>query len=359
MTRRATTLVVALGLLIALVGVARFVKVPYVILLPGPVTDTLGNVPAVDTADGRPGGPVISISGARTQPTSGHLYLTTVSESPGSCDTHPTLWQTVKAWFSSTQTVEPSQVQCPPGQSTKQVQREAQRQMSESQIHAVVAAFTELGYKSTGNRVEIASVRSGVPAASQLQRGDVIQTVDGKSIRSTPQLQTVVQDKPAGSPIAMSILRNNAALRVRTTTVKSSQGTPVIGINVRTAPTFNGVVATIGIDPNVIGGPSAGAALALGIVDKLTPGGLTGGRTIAGTGTVSDRGLVGPIGGIQQKVAAASAAHATVFFAPAAECGDAKSAAPSSMTLVSVRTLHDAVTSLRAIKAGSDAFPHC
>jgi Lon-like protease len=107
MTRRATTLVVALVLLLALVGVARFVKVPYVILLPGPVTDTLGNVPAADTADGQPGGPVISISGAHTQPTSGHLYLTTVSETPGRCDTHPTLWQAVKAWFSSTQTVEP------------------------------------------------------------------------------------------------------------------------------------------------------------------------------------------------------------------------------------------------------------
>jgi PDZ domain-containing protein len=359
MTRRATTLVVALVLLLALVGVARFVTVPYVILLPGPVTDTLGNVPAVDTANGQPGGPVISISGARTQPTNGHLYLTTVSESPGRCDTHPTLWQAVKAWFSSTQTVEPYQVACPPGQSTQQVQQQAQQQMTESQIHAVVAAFTELGYKSTGNRVEIASVRSGVPAASQLQRGDVIESADGKSIRSAGQLQAVVQGKPVGSPVTLTILRNNTAIRVRTTTVKSSQGTPVIGINIRTAPTFNGVVATVGIDPNVIGGPSAGTALALGIIDKLTPGGLTGGRTIAGTGTVSPRGVVGPIGGIQQKIAAAADAHATVFFAPAAECGDAKAAAPSSMTLVSVRTLHDAVTSLRAIKAGSSAFPHC
>jgi PDZ domain-containing protein len=231
--------------------------------------------------------------------------------------------------------------------------------MTESQIHAVVAAFTELGYKSTGNRVEIASVRSGVPAASQLQRGDVIESADGKSIRSAGQLQAVVQGKPVGSPVTLTILRNNTAIRVRTTTVKSSQGTPVIGINIRTAPTFNGVVATVGIDPNVIGGPSAGTALALGIIDKLTPGGLTGGRTIAGTGTVSPRGVVGPIGGIQQKIAAAADAHATVFFAPAAECGDAKAAAPSSMTLVSVRTLHDAVTSLRAIKAGSSAFPHC
>lgn len=359
MTRRATTLVVALALLVALVAVGRFVTVPYVILLPGPVTDTLGNVPAVDTANGQPGGPVISISGTRTQPTNGHLYLTTVSVLPGHCDTHPSLWQAVKAWFSATQTVEPEQVECPPGQSSQQVQAQAEQQMTESQIRAVVAAFTELGYKSTGNRVEIASVMSNVPAAGQLQRGDVIETAGGKPIRSVSQLQAAVQSKPVGSSITLTILRNNASAQVTTTTVKSSQGRPAIGIGVRVAPTFNGVVATIGIDPHVIGGPSAGTALALGIVDKLTPGGLTGGRTIAGTGTVSATGKVGPIGGIQQKVAAAAAAHATVFFAPVAECSDALGAAPSSMKLVAVTTLHDAVASLKAIKAGSNAFPHC
>ncbi|MGN6473250.1 MAG: S16 family serine protease, partial [Mycobacteriales bacterium] len=124
-------------------------------------------------------------------------------------------------------------------------------------------------------------------------------------------------------------------------------------------PTFNGINVTIGIDPNAVQGPSAGTALALGIIDKLTPGGLTGGRTIAGTGTISRRGKVGPIGGIQQKVAAAVKAGATVFFAPASECADAKAVAPSSLTLISVTTLHGAVQALEAIKSGSDAFPHC
>jgi PDZ domain-containing protein len=359
MTRRATTLLVAFVVLIGLIIAARFITVPYVILLPGPVTDTLGNVPAADTTNGQPGGPVISISGTQTQPTSGHLYLTTVAEVPGRCDTHPSLMDAIKAWFNSDQTVEPYQVECPPGQTSAQVQAQAANEMAESQVHAVVAAFTELGYKSTGNRVEIASVRSNVPAAGKLELGDVVQTVDGKPIRSTQQLQTAVRAKPAGSPITITVLRNNAPVQVATTTVNGADGTPVIGVTVRIAPTFNGVAATIGIDPQVIGGPSAGTALALGIIDKLTPGGLTGGRTIAGTGTVSPTGQVGPIGGIQQKIAAASAAHATVFFAPAAECGDAKSAAPSSMTLVSIKTLHDAVSALRAIKSGSTAFPHC
>jgi PDZ domain-containing protein len=116
---------------------------------------------------------------------------------------------------------------------------------------------------------------------------------------------------------------------------------------------------SIGIDPNIVGGPSAGTALALGIIDKLTPGGLTGGRTIAGTGTVDGYGTVGPIGGMQQKIAAAVKAGASVFFAPASECSEAKSAAPSSLTLIKVDTLSTVVKALEAIKSGSTDFPHC
>lgn len=359
MTRRATTLVVAVAVLAGLFLAARFITVPYVILLPGPVTDTLGNVPAGDTPNGKPGGPVISITGTQTQPTNGHLYLTTVEELPGSCSVHPHLTDVIKAWFSSTQTVEPYQIACPPGQTDQQVQEQAQNQMTESQVHAVVAAFRELGYKSTGDRVVVQSVESSAPAAKVLQHGDVVERVNGTPVRQATKLSAMTQATTPGSTISLTILRDGTTSTVSTTTIKGTDGKPRIGITVSDVPTYNHIVATIGIDPDVIGGPSAGTALALGIIDKLTPGGLTGGRTIAGTGTVSETGKVGPIGGIGQKIAAAVKAHATVFFAPASECSDAKAAAPSSLTLVAVKTLHGAVTSLQAIKAGSTAFPHC
>jgi Lon-like protease len=102
MNRRTTTLGVAVALLLALVVTAVFIHVPYVILGPGPVTDTLGNVPAGDTTNGQPGGPVISITGPKTQVSTGHLYLTTVEEVPGSCSSHPSLVDTIKAWFDKT-----------------------------------------------------------------------------------------------------------------------------------------------------------------------------------------------------------------------------------------------------------------
>jgi PDZ domain-containing protein len=355
-TRRDITLLVALALLVGLMVAAKFISVPYVILEPGPVTDTLGAAPAAHSTTGTTETPVISISGTKTQPSSGHIYLTTVQSLP--CGHKPTLWTAVKGWFDKHDAVEPYQVECPPDQTSQQVQQQEQAQMSESQSHAIIAAFRELGYKSTGNRLEISSVQAKAPAAKYLQRGDVIETVNGKQVRDATTLVNLVHSVTPPDPIRLSILRNNQRLSVSPPTFEGPKGT-MIGIGLRIAPSFNGIVATIGIDPRVIGGPSAGTALALGIIDKLTPGGLTGGRTIAGTGTVSPAGKVGPIGGIQQKIAAAAATHATVFFAPASECSDAKSAAPASMTLVSATTLHEVVTALQAIKSGSTNFPHC
>jgi PDZ domain-containing protein len=359
MSRRAATLGVALVTFVLLLGVARIVKVPYVILLPGPVTDTLGNVPGVDTANNQPGGPVIQITGAQTHATSGHLYLTTVEEVPGDCGSDPSLWEAVKAWFSSTQTVEPVQVECPPGQTSQAVQKQDAQEMSQSQSDAVTAALFQLGYHPTSQHVTVDTVEAGVPAASVLQPADVLLAVNGKAVNTIAQVHAAVEKLPPGSTITLTIRRDGKTKTVTTKTIKGVGGVSMVGFSPDRTATFAGVKVRIGINPNVIGGPSAGTALALGIIDKLTPGGLTGGLTIAGTGTVDGYGVVGPIGGIQQKIAAAAHAGATVFFAPASECADAKAAAPKSLTLVKVSTLNGAVNALKTIKAGGTSFPHC
>ncbi|MFJ5225703.1 S16 family serine protease [Streptomyces sp. NPDC088400] len=111
-----------------------------------------------------------------------------------------------------------------------------------------------------------------------------------------------------------------------------------------------------------IGGPSAGLLFALGIVDKLdgdgSGGDLTGGRTIAGTGTITGDGKVGPVGGVSLKTQAAGRDGATVFLVPQAECADAKSELPEGMRLVPVTTLKGAVSSLRALEKGGKV-PSC
>jgi len=100
-----------------------------------------------------------------------------------------------------------------------------------------------------------------------------------------------------------------------------------------------------------IGGPSAGLMFALSVVDKLTPGEITGGRFVAGTGTITQDGRVGPIGGIPFKMAAAKAAGATVFMVPADNCTEARSTAPSGLELIRVATLSDAITGLDELRA--------
>jgi Lon-like protease len=358
-TRRRITLGVALVVLAGLIGVAGFLRVPYVILLPGPVTNTLGQVPSNLLPAGAKDRPVIAITGRQTQSTNGKLYLTTIDQLPGDCNDYPTLWQALSSWFDKTQTVYPHQLLCPPDQTASAVAAQNAHEMSQSQTDAVTAALFELGATPTSQHVSVGSVTPGTPAAKALQPADVITAVAGTPVQTVVQLRAALATHAVGTPIQLTITRADKSRTVTVTTIAGAQQKPILGIVADRVATFPGVHVKIGIDPTIIGGPSAGTALALGIIDKLTPGGLTGGRAIAGTGTVDGYGTVGPIGGIQQKVAAAVKAGVSVFFAPASECADAKSAAPSSLTLIKVDTLRTIVTALQTIKAGRTDFPHC
>ena len=108
-----------------------------------------------------------------------------------------------------------------------------------------------------------------------------------------------------------------------------------------------------------VGGPSAGLMFSLGIYDKLTPEELTGGRFIAGTGTITPEGQVGPIGGIQQKMVAARDAGATVFLTPTQNCADAVASDPKGLRLVRVDTMHGALQALDALRTGQGSIPAC
>ncbi|MEU9128564.1 S16 family serine protease [Kitasatospora sp. NPDC048540] len=118
----------------------------------------------------------------------------------------------------------------------------------------------------------------------------------------------------------------------------------------------------VGVDLGDIGGPSAGQMLTLGIIDKLSGDGaggdLTGGRTVAGTGTVDDQGRIGAVGGVPLKTQAAARDGATVFLLPAQECKDAKVNLPDGLRLVPVTTIDESVAALKALKNGGDV-PAC
>ncbi|POX43163.1 S16 family serine protease [Streptomyces sp. Ru72] len=112
-----------------------------------------------------------------------------------------------------------------------------------------------------------------------------------------------------------------------------------------------------------VGGPSAGLLFTLGIIDKLNGNGaggdLTGGRTIAGTGTIDSSGQVGPVGGVALKTQAAKRDGATVFLVPRAECADAKAELPKGLRLVPVTTLKSAIDALVSLEKAKDSVPSC
>ena len=203
-----------------------------------------------------------------------------------------------------------------------------------SQQLAEAAALCQLGVKfATVDTVDF--VETGMPASGVLHKGDVITAVDGKPVTCKTPAGTLIKAHAPGSTVVLTVDRNGVTHKFRLKTA-DAKGTAVVGVGVFESYRFPFQVK---ISVGDIGGPSAGLMFALGIMDKLTPGGLTGGRFIAGTGEIAANGAVGPIGGIQQKMAGARAAGATIFLTPAGNCPDAAGAVPPGLRLIKVSTL--------------------
>jgi PDZ domain-containing protein len=345
MSRRAVTLLIAGIGLVACLVIVFAVPVPYVALLPGPTYNTLGPL------DGKP---VIQISGHRTYTAPGHLNMVTVSYIGGPGANPPfNIFAALQAWLSPHQAVVPQEELFPPGQTQQQVVKQDSEQMVNSQQTAEAAALCQLGIRFTTIDT-ISGTISGLPAAGRLQRGDVIKAVDGKPVTCKSSAATMIRSRPAGHRVVLTIARGGKIHTVALRTA-SYKGEPVIGVNVVESFKFPFQVK---INIGNVGGPSAGMMFALAIIDKLTPSNLTGGKFIAGTGEIEVDGAVDPIGGIQQKMAAARAAGATVFLAPSDNCSDTAGSIPAGLRVVKVSTLRGAIAALKAVKAGKPV-PSC
>jgi PDZ domain-containing protein len=193
-----------------------------------------------------------------------------------------------------------------------------------------------------------------MPAAGRLQRGDVITAVDGAAVSCHAPAGTLIKARRPGAPVQLTVLRHGRTFRFRLATT-DVQGQPEIGVQIVESFVFP---FSVTISIGNIGGPSAGLMFALGIIDKITPDNLAGGRFVAGTGEIQASGTVLPIGGIQQKMAGARAAGATIFLTPAANCPDTRGAVPAGMRVIKVSSLAGAVSDLEALKAGKPV-PSC
>lgn len=340
MSSRGATLGVSLALAAGLGIGGSQLTVPYVALGPGPVFNTLGT-----TGDGKQ---LIQVPADRDHPAGGELDLTTVNVYP-----KMKLADAVWKWFDHRFAVVPREVIYPPGQSEQESDAETQREMTESQQHAVTAALCELG-TPVKSRVVIDAVGDGGPAAQAgLKPDDVVTAIDGRKIDSVCTLRRIMARHKPGEVAKVTFRRGTEVRTVSVTTREgdgANAGKAVIGVGLGERDPKPPFPVTIALQD--VGGPSAGLMFALGIYDRLTEGDLTGGKVIAGTGSIDDDGSVGPIGGIAQKLVAAKAHGARFFLTPAGNWDEAQHAKPSGLTLVRIATLREALAAVRAIAEG-------
>ncbi|MET0491719.1 MAG: PDZ domain-containing protein [Actinoplanes sp.] len=338
MRRRGVTVILgALITALLAVGVMAY-PLPYVVLKPGPTVNTLGS----DN-----GKEVIQVTKADTSTSAGQLRLTTVGVQPSV----ELVWA-IRGWFSDEQAVVPRELIYPPDRSEQQVEEQNAEEFKSSQYSAVTVALRELGYPV---QTFVTEVTKDGPSTGVLQKDDVITTVDGAAVSSPDKLTQLIQAKPAGTALTIGYTRAGKAAEAKITTrAADGSSTPRIGVSIDKKQPHPFEVE---IDLDEIGGPSAGLMFTLGIIDKLKPEDLTGGKIIAGTGTIDDEGNVGPIGGIPQKLVGAKQAGAQLFLVPADNCAEAMRNAVDGLPMAEVATDKDALTALQTFVSGGTPKP--
>jgi PDZ domain-containing protein len=265
-----------------------------------------------------------------------------------------TLPQAMRNWLDPHRDLFPRDIIYPPEQSAAQVEEQNTAEMTGSQDSAIAAALQEA---KVPLHPKVSTVSKGSPADGKLKPDDVVLKVNGQAATKVPQVGELVRKNKVGDRVAFLIRRGGKEQTI-TLTAAATPGDPtrpMVGITI-------GVDSPVKVTVNLgqdIGGPSAGTAFALAIYDKLTPGALLDGKHVAGTGTIDALGQVGAIGGIQQKIAGAKAAGATVFLVPGPNCGAAMDAGVKGIRLIKITTLHDAITALTALDKGTGDVPAC
>jgi PDZ domain-containing protein len=246
----------------------------------------------------------------------------------------------------------------PPGQLTCQ----AAQQMTGATSSSTVVALRHLGYQVTQNDLgaQLYQVAPGSPAsAAGLHRNDVVIGVNSQPIHTSTDLENAVRAGAPGETVRMTVRRVGSDGELRTETLSARLGGSPASSGVGGAHQgFLGVVSTtrttyslpfpVNIEVGEIGGPSAGLALTLAILDILSNGQLTGGQMVAATGTIGFDGTVGDVGGVAQKAVAVRRVGAHVFFVPADQTKEALSEA-GSMKIYPVKTLEQALNDLQSI----------
>lgn len=319
----------------ALVGFcvsAAVVRLPYYAFRPGSVRDTR---------------PLIEIEGAETYVPEGSISYTTVALR------EVTLFGLIYGWWhDDIAIVEEDVVQVTDDpDEQRQINLAA---MATSKEAATYVALAELGYEvpasATGNVV--LDVEAGMPADGVLQFGDVIVAIDGERIDAVEDLSQMMEGKAPGDTVTV-IVQDPTTGEEREETMELAPAADdadrgIMGILVEPYGLEFDFPVDVEVETGDVGGPSAGLAFTLAIIDELTEGELTGDNPVAVTGEIRLDGTVRPVGGVEQKAAAAREAGAELFLVPTGE-GEAARTRAGDMEVVEVATLDEALAALAEI----------
>lgn len=350
-SRRTWATLLALVLVLLTGFLALRQPVPYATFAPGPTVNVLSEF------DGKP---IIEVDGRKTYEDKGGLRLVTVVPSaPGE---KVNLVALVRSWIDPDVSVLPYDAVYGGEETRRSVRQESAAQMTSSQENAVAAALTALGVEY-GVGVGVASVDPEGPSEGRLEAGDELLRVQGRRVTDLASVTAAIRKLPVGTPVRVEVRRDGkkATERVRTVGATDDAKASALRIGVAVCCYDFPFRVDLNISKN-IGGPSGGMMFALGIYDVLTPGSLTGGKTIAGTGEIDPEGRVGEIGGIQQKLVGAQDDGARLFLVPAGNCAEALGGNydPKRMRLVKVSTLDDALRDVKAwVKDPGADLPRC
>lgn len=353
---------VAVVVLIALAVFGATRSAPYVVKSPGPTYDVLGEqngteiIQILDEDGNSLTANSASSSDSSGSPSSigstdGELRMVTVSEAGGP-GYSVTYWEVFLAFFDDAKYVYTYESLYSDTVTAEEVSELGKAQMSSSQTSAQIAALEYLGYEVEGTTI-IAGTQADTPADGLLLEGDILReiTVDSVTyeLAEVTMLYEVLAKTPVGTEVVVAVERDGELEEVTLETSENSSGGSQLGVYVTTEAQLP---VDISISLERVGGSSAGMMFALGIIDKMTEGGIVSGVSIAGTGSLSYLGEVQAISGIVQKMHGALRDGAEYFLAPTANCSDVVGNIPDGLEVYSVSTLDEAVEAIQAISVG-------
>ena len=296
---------------------------------------------AIAPGDAREVDDLIRAPEGRLYPSKGEIYLATVSLG------RVKPLEAVRGWLDREIDVVPEEEilgRTPPAQYRQQ----NLQLMDDSKQTALVVALRQVGHEvpEQGKGAIVVQVADGSPAKGRLEVGDTITGIDGAPVALVQEAVDRIRRHQRGEVARIEVVDPDGTSRVEEITLAEKDGRAFLGVVMRTKDRTFDLPFDVSIESGTIGGPSAGLAFALGLIEELLPGELTGGKRVAVTGTIDIDGTVGDVGGVAQKTAAVRSRGAQVFLVPPGEYEVAKAHAGKSLTVVKVATLNEAIAEL-------------